>query len=156
MTRIQEGSISNTINSIRRYFQAIGKIHDLEYNTNAYNILKTNLTLFHSHWGHMSIIFLWITKILYHIGWNGNYEYWITNSANIQPLGHSLWNFNTSLKTEEDFSLYITSSVYYVLLKIKTTSNKKVYSYLILSELLSLLYLTISKINNFTAAQALN
>ena len=30
------------------------------------------------------------TKIIFHIGWNGNYEYWITNLTNIQPLGHSL------------------------------------------------------------------
>jgi len=90
VTNIQEEKLSNITNLIRKYFQSIGKIHDLEHKTSVYNILKTNIIIFHSHWGHMSIIFSQITKLIFHIGWNGNYEYWITNLTNIQTLGHSL------------------------------------------------------------------
>jgi photosystem I P700 chlorophyll a apoprotein A2 len=104
----------------------------------------------------MSIIFSQITKLVFHIGWNGNYEYWITNPTNIQPLGHSLWDPNILSSISENFSLYITSSVYYVLLKIKITSNKEIYSYIIISEIFSLLYIIISKINKISTDNTLN
>merc|ERR1711972_67162 len=116
---------------------------------------KASKTIFHSHWGHMSIIFLWVTGTIFHIGWNGNYEYWITNPVGTQPLGHSLWDPNIPSSTEGDFSLCATSGVYYVLLGIGVTSNKGIYSCVIMSEVLSLLCVVISKLNSISTDQAL-
>merc|ERR1712187_972018 len=138
-----------------RYFQSIGKVHDLEHGASVYNTLGVSIMIFHSHWGHMSIICLWVTGIIFHIGWNGNYEYWITNPVGIQPLGHSLWDPNIPSSTEGDFSLCATSNVYYVLLGIKITSNKEIYSCVILSEVLSLLCVVISKLNGISTEKAL-
>merc|ERR1711948_224190 len=121
LIKIHEAKLSNAASSTGRYFQSIGKVHDLEHGASVYNTLGVNIIIFHSHWGHMSIIFLWITELVFHIGWNGNYEYWITNPAGIQTLGHSLWDPNILSLIEKDFSLYITSNVYYVLLGIKIT-----------------------------------
>merc|ERR1712203_884235 len=55
-----------------------------------------------------------------------------------------------------DFSLGSTSGVYYVLLGIGVTSNKGIYSCVILSELLSLACLSISSLNRNCTDQALN
>merc|ERR1712060_792170 len=110
VTNIQEKKLSNAASLIGKYFQSIGKIHDLEHGISVYNILGVSIIIFHSHWGHMSIIFLRVIETIFHIGWNGNYEYWITNPIGIQPLGHSLWDSNIPLLIEKDFSLYITSS----------------------------------------------
>merc|ERR1712060_948995 len=155
VTNIQEKKLSNAASSTGRYFQSIGKVHDLEQGASVYNTLGVSIMIFHSHWGHMSIIFLWVTGIIFHIGWNGNYEYWITNPVSIQPLGHSLWDPNIPSSTEGDFSLCATSGVYYVLLGIGVTSNKGIYSCVILSEVLSLLCVLISKVNSISTDQAL-
>jgi len=44
MIRIKEIKISNAISSIRKYFQSIGKVHDLEYNASVYKNL-TNIII---------------------------------------------------------------------------------------------------------------
>merc|ERR1711948_158813 len=155
LIKIHETKLSNAASSTGRYFQSIGKVHDLEHGANVYNTLGVSLMIFHSHWGHMSIIFLWVTGIIFHIGWNGNYEYWITNPVGIQPLGHSLWDPNIPSATTGDLSLSATSGVYYVLLGIGVTSNKGIYSCVILSEVLSLLCVVISKLNGISTDQAL-
>merc|ERR1712203_46261 len=155
MIRIQENKLSNAASSTARYFQAIGKVHDLEHGASVYNTFGVSLMIFHSHWGHMSIIFLWVTGTIFHKGWNGNYEYWITNPVGIQPLGHSLWDPNIPSSTQGDFSLCATSGVYYILLGIGVTSNKGIYSCVILSEVLSLLCVIISKLNSISTDQAL-
>merc|ERR1711972_333434 len=152
--RIQEKKLSNAASSTARYFQSIGKIHDLEHGASVYNTFGVSLMIFHSHWGHLSIIFLWVSGIIFHIGWNGNYEYWITNPLNVQPLGHSIWDPNIPSSSEGNLSLCATSSVYYILLGIGVTSNKGIYSCVILSEVLSLLYISISKLNNISTDQS--
>merc|ERR1711879_400626 len=83
------------------------------------------------------------------------YEYWITNPVGIQPLGHSLWDPNIPSATEGDFSLSAISGVYYVLLGIGVTSNKGIYSCVIMSEVLSLLCVVISKLNSISTDKAL-
>ena len=57
-----------------KYFQIIGSIHDIESYFGIDNTSTLNVQIFFSHWGHLSIIFLWVSRNLYHIGWNGNYE----------------------------------------------------------------------------------
>merc|ERR1711920_894873 len=142
--------------STASYFQALGKCHDLEgSSTCVYNSFGLHSMIFNCHWGHLSVLFLWVTGIIFHIGWNGNFEYWITNPVGIQPLGHSLWDPNIPSATDGDFSLCATSGVYYVLLGIGVTSNKGIYSCVIMSEVLSLLCVVISKINGISTDKAL-
>ena len=120
----------------------------MELHTSVYNIFSLTLTVFNSHWGHLSIIFIWLTGILFHIGWNGNFEYWITNLTGILSIGHSLWDLNfQAASSSGDLSLPAISGVYYILLRVKMTSHKGIYSYILLSELASLVHLALSQIN---------
>merc|ERR1711948_2449 len=155
LIKIHEAKLSNAASSTGRYFQSIGRVHDLEHEASVYNSLGVSLMIFHSHWGHMSIIFLWVTGLTFHIGWNGNYEYWITNPVGIQPLGHSIWDPNIPSSTEGNFSLCASSGVYYVLLGLGVTSNKGIYSCVILSEVLSLLCVVLSKLNRISTDKLL-
>merc|ERR1712190_224052 len=146
--KISDAYFSNATDFTATYFQSLGKCHDLELHTSVYNIFSLTLVIFNSHWGHLSIIFIWLTGILFHVGWNGNFEYWITNPVGILPIGHSLWDLNFQAATPSgDLSLAATSGVYYVLLGIGVTSNKGIYSCVLLSELASLACLVLSQIN---------
>jgi hypothetical protein len=60
-----------------KYFQIIGSIHDIESYFGIDNTSSLNVQIFFSHWGHLAIIFLWVSRNLFHIGWNGNYELWV-------------------------------------------------------------------------------
>ena len=40
----------------------------------------------------MAIIFLWVSRNLFHIGWNGNYELWVKNPIATIPIAHGIWD----------------------------------------------------------------
>merc|ERR1712186_187380 len=75
-----------------RYFQVIGNIHDIESYFGIDNALSLNTQIFLSHWGHLAIIFLWVSGNLFHIGWNGNYELWVKNPIATMPIAHGIWD----------------------------------------------------------------
>ena len=65
MAGIKYDKLSNVINSIERYFQLLGKVHDLEYILSVYSIFSLIPIAFHTHFGHMSIVFLWVLSIIF-------------------------------------------------------------------------------------------
>ena len=78
---------SNGRCATNKYFQIIGSIHDIESYFRIDNTSSLNVQIFFSNWAHLAIIFVWVSRNLFHIGWNGNYELWVKNPiASIQKL----------------------------------------------------------------------
>ena len=75
-----------------KYFQMIGSIHDIESYFHIDNTSSLNIQVFLSHWGHLAIIFIWVSSNLFHIAWNGNYELWILNPIATIPIAHGIWD----------------------------------------------------------------
>ena len=48
--------------------------------------------IFASHFGHIAIIFLWTSGILFHVAWQGNFETWIKDPLNTSPIAHAIWD----------------------------------------------------------------
>jgi photosystem I P700 chlorophyll a apoprotein A2 len=90
------GHISHGVCATNKYFQIIGSIHDLESNFGGVvfldNTSSFNLCLFMCHWGHLAIIFVWVSRNLFHIGWNGNYSVWVKNPISCGPIAHGIWD----------------------------------------------------------------
>ena len=83
---------SNGRCATNKYFQIIGSIHDIESYFGIDNTSSLNVQIFFSHWGHLAIIFLWVSRNLFHIGWNGNYELWVKNPIATIPIAHGIWD----------------------------------------------------------------
>ena len=60
-----------------RYLQVVGSIHDIESYFGIDNTLSLNLQIFTAHWGHLTIILIWVSGNLYHIASNANYSLWV-------------------------------------------------------------------------------
>ncbi len=75
----------------RRIWYSIATAHDLESHDNATeNIVYKKI--FASHFGHLAIIFFWLSGNLLHVAWQGNFEQWILNPAKIRPIAHEIWD----------------------------------------------------------------
>ena len=95
---------SNGRCATNKYFQIIGSIHDIESYFGIDNTSTLNVQIFFSHWGHLSIIFLWVSRNLYHIGWNGNYELWVKNPIATIPIAHGIWDPHFGLSISDAYS----------------------------------------------------
>ena len=73
------GSQSHGSSATKKSFQSIASLHDLESYLSLDHAFGLNLSIFLSHWGHLAMIFLWVSRNLFHLAWNGNYELWIMN-----------------------------------------------------------------------------
>ena len=60
----------------RRIWYGIATAHDFESHD---GMTEENLyqKIFASHFGHVAIIFLWTSSLLFHVAWQGNFEQWI-------------------------------------------------------------------------------
>jgi photosystem I P700 chlorophyll a apoprotein A2 len=75
----------------RRLWYGIAMAHDFESHD---GMTEENLyqKIFASHFGHLAIIFLWVSGNLFHIAWQGNFEQWIKDPLNIRPIAHAIWD----------------------------------------------------------------
>ena len=75
----------------RRLFYSIATAHDFESHD---GMTEESLyqRIFASHFGHLAIIFLWISGILFHVAWQGNFERWIQDPLNTSPIAHAIWD----------------------------------------------------------------
>ena len=87
-----------------KYFQIIGSIHDIESYFGIDNTSSLNVQIFFSHWGHLAIIFLWVSRNIFHIGWNGNYELWVKNPIATIPIAHGIWDPHFGLSISDAYS----------------------------------------------------
>ena len=75
-----------------RYLQVVGSIHDIESYFGIDNTLSLNLQIFTAHWGHLTIILIWVSGNLYHIASNANYSLWVKNPIPSIPIAHNIWD----------------------------------------------------------------
>ncbi|MBW4623643.1 MAG: photosystem I core protein PsaB [Cyanosarcina radialis HA8281-LM2] len=75
----------------RRLWYGIAMAHDFESHD---GMTEENLyqKIFASHFGHLAIIFLWVSGNLFHIAWQGNFEQWIKDPLNTRPIAHAIWD----------------------------------------------------------------
>jgi len=83
-----------TLNSLsskcatNKYFQLLGNIHDIESYLGLDNLIHLNYIIFISHWGQLALIFIWLSRNIFHIGWTGNYNLWKQNPLKTLPIAH--------------------------------------------------------------------
>ena len=82
-----------------KYFQILGNIHNIESYFGIDHSARYLLLIFTCHWGHVAVIFTWISRIHYHVGSQGNYEMWITNPIHIIPIAHCLYDPHSALSS---------------------------------------------------------
>jgi photosystem I P700 chlorophyll a apoprotein A2 len=133
-----------------RLFDFVGNIHDIE----AYQGLSNNLAitqyLFATHWGHLSVIFLWVSGTLFHIGWTGNFVLWRSNPVATIAISHPVWD--PHFYVSADTGTYLTSTpsycgVYNWLLSVGFTNEQQIYYLVIAMELLSLVFMLLGKLH---------
>jgi photosystem I P700 chlorophyll a apoprotein A2 len=75
----------------RRIWYGIATAHDFESHD---GMTEENLyqKIFASHFGHIAIIFLWTSGLLFHVAWQGNFPLWIKDPLNVRPLAHAIWD----------------------------------------------------------------
>ncbi|MBW4546141.1 MAG: photosystem I core protein PsaB [Symplocastrum torsivum CPER-KK1] len=75
----------------RRIWYGIATAHDFESHD---GMTEENLyqKIFASHFGHVAIIFLWTSSLLFHVAWQGNFEQWIKDPLNVRPIAHAIWD----------------------------------------------------------------
>jgi hypothetical protein len=96
-----------------RYFQVLGKIHDIESFSHVSNVLSLSQHIFLCHWGHLGIIFVWVSGTLSSIGQAGNYMLWTRNPIAHVPVAHVVWDPHFSANSYDFNNSY--SSVYHQL-----------------------------------------
>jgi photosystem I P700 chlorophyll a apoprotein A2 len=119
-----------------RYFQVLGNIHDLESYFGIDNVVSLNANIFLSHWGHIAIIFMWLSGNLFHVGWTGNYDIWTLNPIKTIPIAHSIFDPHFGSSEIENNVAY--SGLYNLLSTIGFSCVSDIYAFLILSECLAL------------------
>jgi len=122
-----------------RYFQVIGNIHDIESYFAIDHAFSLNVNIFLCHWGHLAIIFMWLSAIHYHVGHEGNYQLWSINPINTIPIAHAV--FDPHFALSEITNNISHSGIYNALLSLGFSSVSDLYNVVIASELLALISL---------------
>jgi photosystem I P700 chlorophyll a apoprotein A2 len=75
----------------RRIWYAIATGNDFESHD---GMTEENLyqKIFATHFGHVAIIFLWASSLLFHVAWQGNFPQWIQDPLHIRPIAHAIWD----------------------------------------------------------------
>ena len=147
-----------------KYFQIIGSIHDIESYFGIDNTSSLNVEIFFCHWGHLGIILVWVSRNLFHIGWNGNYGVWLLNPILATPISHPIWDpdfgsasTQASLLTElyaallvsgkSDYTIVLCSGIYNWLYTVGFNSVFQLYNFVIICELLAVISIALGKVH---------
>lgn len=141
--------------STGRLFHYIGNIHDLESYSAVDNSLSLYTRIFSSHWGHLSIIFLWFSGVLFHIAWTGNFSVWVKNPLCSIPIGHSIWDPHFSSYAYEAYSSSNTSyggvatytGLYNFLLTVGVSTDLDIYRLVVAFQLLSVFSVLLGRLH---------
>ena len=146
---------SNGRCATNKYFQIIGCIHDIESYFGIDNTSSLNVQIFFSHWGHLAIIFLWVSRNLFHIGWNGNYELWVKNPIATIPIAHGIWDPHFGLSISDayssgksDYTIVLSySGIYNWLYTLGFNSVFHLYNFVMICELLAVISIPLGKVH---------
>jgi photosystem I P700 chlorophyll a apoprotein A2 len=132
------------------FIDFIGSAHDFEGSCQSRSNLQIYLVLFKSHWGHLSIIFLWLAGNIFHIGWSGNYTIWYSNPIIFTPVAHSVWDPHADVSGSAFTANSSFSGIYNWLLSLGFSSNHQLYATTLALEILAILSLMFGVVNDST------
>ena len=146
---------SNGRCATNKYFQIIGSIHDIESYFRIDNTSSLNVQIFFSHWGHLAIIFLWVSRNLFHIGWNGNYELWVKNPIATIPIAHGIWDPHFGLSISDAYSsgksdstiVLSYSGIYNWLYTLGFMKVNDLYNFVIICECVAVISIPLGKVH---------
>jgi photosystem I P700 chlorophyll a apoprotein A2 len=119
-------------------------------------VVALNAQIFLCHWGHLAIIFAWVSGNLFHIGWNGNYELWVKNPIKSMPIAHGIWDphfsdgisLALSMSDRCDYAVLLSySGIYNWLYTVGFTSVFHIYNFVIGCELLAVISILLAKVH---------
>ena len=129
-----------------KYFQIIGSIHDIESYFGIDNTPSSYVQIFFSHWAHKAIIFVWVSRNLFHIAWNGNYELWEQNPIKTIPIAHGICDPHFALSNIRNKIAY--NGIYNWLYTLGFDSVFfHVYNFVITDELLAVIWIPLALIH---------
>lgn len=139
-----------------KYFQIIGSIHDIESYFGIDNTSSLNLQIFFCHWGHLAIIFLWVSRNLFHISYSGNYSLWVWKPIATGPIAHGIWDPHFGLaisdaysSSKSDYTILLSySGIYNWLYTVGYNNIFQIYNTQIILQLLALLSILLTKVHS--------
>lgn len=134
---------TNGYSTSSRYFLALGKCHDIAiiYSNNTLNLIGLILT---SQSGQISVITLWLTRLLFQVGWEGNFEFWAINPKGVAGSSSSVWDLNSFMSKSDSCSTSIYLELYNILLTLGFKCNEEIIRYVSSLEALSVHLLILS------------
>jgi len=146
-----------------RYLQVVGSIHDIESYFGIDNTLSLNLQIFTAHWGHLTIILIWVSGNLYHIASNANYSLWVKNPIPSIPIAHNIWDphFTNSTSTPYSHTIITTiliaySGIYNQLYTSGFNTINQIYKTTFTSSCLAVISILLAKIHINTHSELLH
>jgi photosystem I P700 chlorophyll a apoprotein A2 len=137
-----------------KYFQIIGSFHDIESYFGLDNTSSLNVQIFFCHWGHLAIIHLWLSANLFQLGWNANYELYLTNPIPMQPIAHGIWDAHIPLSY--DYTIVLSySAIYNVVCTVGFTNVFQIYNFVIICELLAACSIPLGKLHLISLSELL-
>jgi photosystem I P700 chlorophyll a apoprotein A2 len=132
----------------RRLWFGIATAHDFE-NHDGITEERLYQKIFASHFGQLSIIFLWTSGNLFHVAWQGNFETWIEDPLHVRPIAHSIWDPHFGQPAVETFTRggasgpvnIATSGLYQWWYTIGIKTNQDLYQGAIFLSILALTFL---------------
>ncbi len=130
-----------------KYFQIIGNIHDIESFSGIDNTSSLNVQIFFCHWGHLAIIFVWVSRNIFHIGWNPNYELWILNPKATISIAHGIWDPAYLAYGKGDYTIVLSSGIYNWLYTVGFNSVARLYNSLVICDTLAVISIPLGKVH---------
>ena len=142
-----------------KYFQIIGSIHDIESYFGIDNTASLTVQIVLCHSAHTSIILVWVSRNLFHIGWIGNYELFSANPIWTIPIGHAIFDphFKLEAKLPLSKSTAIATAIAYngiynSVYTLGFNSLTDVYNFSITLELLALISIAYGSVHHELAS----
>jgi photosystem I P700 chlorophyll a apoprotein A2 len=121
-------------------------LNDIESYFGLDNAFSLNVQIFLCHWGHLAIIYLWLSANLFQLGWNANYELYTLNPIPTMPIAHGIWDPHIPLSY--DYTTVLSySAIYNVLYTIGFTNVFQIYNFVIACELLAAFCIILGKLH---------
>jgi len=132
----------------------LGKIHDIESFLHLSNQLSLNQHIFLCHWGHIALVFTWVSGLLFSIGDANNYELWVKNPIAHVPVAHGIWDPHFPKHHQSIINSY--SSMYNQLYSIGLINISQLYNLHLVVTLLSLISISLAQVHLHTTNQTIH
>jgi photosystem I P700 chlorophyll a apoprotein A2 len=106
------------------------------------DLLSSNVQILACHWGHLAVIFIWLSSNLFHVGFAGNYEVYCCNPIKTLGIAHTISDPHFS---EWDTYVLSTASIYNLLYTSGLVSTSQLYNFVILLELIAICSIILAK-----------